>query len=425
MARGTSSFRTWDVEVATLQKQKTSFRICKRKGNDVIRIRQIEGTKVVREFSSGVWRVDDDDDIRAAARTCLESHHAGRWVGQKPQLKGAPLTWELMATRALDNLRARVAREGSRKNAEGHLRELSQKEGVVTVDGFETWCRERDPVKEPSAFRNRIETLSHIDKAGDIDLKDLVLRMRALKPKGAARKEQEQRTQKIKAIPTDEALEAWLDDLDGFKQWTLALIATYGLRPSEAWHAEGIDQQGWITIPGEGITKTERHFAPPQPVRWLERYQLRENFEKYQAELQERWPVRWTDRRGVQIPVNNSQVSNALYQEMEQNRIPRLYVGDEWLRPYDLRHSYAIRCETSTDPDLLATPREDFAKWLGHGVDVHERVYLKFIPRDRQLASMQTRYGRAKQNPADLAGLPDDIQAKLAKLEQLEKLLNS
>ena len=95
----------------------------------------------------------------------------------------------------------------------------------------------------------------------DLDLKPLLAELRALKPTGAAKKEQERRTQKIKAIPEDSKLEAWLDRLEGHEQWLCALIASYGLRPSEAWHAEGIDADGWIVIPGDGLTKTERHRA--------------------------------------------------------------------------------------------------------------------------------------------------------------------
>ena len=242
-----------------------------------------------------------------------------------------------------------------------------------------------------------------------------------MRPTGAAKKEQDRRTLKIRAIPTDESLQFWLDRLEGLDQWVFALIATYGLRPSEAWHAEKIDADGWLTIPGEGLTKTDRHFAPPVPAEWLDRYQLRENFKSYQVELRQRWPLKWEERGGLRIPTNNSEVSNALYNKLRDEAIDRLWVDDEWVRPYDLRHSYAIRCETSTDPDLLSTPAQDFAKWMGHTEEVHKRTYLKFMSRDRELESMKFRVGSAEAP----AGLSEEVLAKLAKLEQLEKLMAS
>ena len=76
------------------------------------------------------------------------------------------------------------------------------------------------------------------------------------------------------------------------------------------------------------------------------------------------------------IPTNNSIFTNSLYHWLYKNRIKRLYVDNEWVRLYDLCHSYAIRCETSEDPELVATTSEEFAKWLGQGFDVHKRVYL-------------------------------------------------
>lgn len=424
MARGQRNLSLWDLKVSDLRIKRSKFRMAIRANSPWIFIREMRPGKKYREFSSGRFRHELEEHIEACFQACVEAHRVGKWTLDTKKAGASHLSWKELADTTRAHLRQRVAREGSRKNAEGHLTEIAQLSGKVNAKALEAWAKERNPVTQPSAFRNRLETLSHINKANQLDLSDSLASLKALRPTGAAKKEQEQRTQDIKAIPTDEALEAWLDEQEGMVQWTLALIATYGLRPSEAWHVEKIDEHGWIVVPGEGLTKTDRHFAPPQPAAWVERYGLKENFEKYQTELNERWSIRWSDRNGLMVPVNNSQVTNSLYKQISQEKVSRLYVGDEWVRPYDLRHSYAIRCETSTDPDLLSTPREDFAKWLGHGVDVHERVYLKFIPRDRELASMQARYG-SKENPATGAGLSEEILAKLKKLEQLEKLLAS
>lgn len=423
MARGTREIDLWAFEVSRLRTVGSRFRMVRKKGKPFIYVREVESGKVVQEFSSGRFRHDLDEHVRQCAEECLVAHKRGRWT-LSTATSGSSLIedmgWFDLAERARANLRARVAREGSRKNAEGHLTEIGKIRGPITANRLKKWALERDPIAQPSAFRNRLETLSHIDKAGDLDLKPLIAELKAKRPTGAAKKEQERRTQQIRVIPDDLALEAWLDRLDGHVQWTFAMISTYGLRPSEAWHITDIDADGWATIPGEGATKTETHFARPVPERWVERYKLRDNLAKYQAELQERWPVRWEDRGGLRIPLNNSQVSNSLYQELENERIPRLTVDSEWLRPYDLRHSYAIRCEGAEE--LAHIPSEEFARYLGHGFEVHKRIYLKHMSPDRQKAASKVR-GRKQESPAAGAELPADVLEKLAKLEQLEALL--
>lgn len=426
MARGTKAISAWDHWVAVLGVKKTSFRMCKRANKPFIFIRFEDGEKV-RVFSSKIYRHDSDADIAACAAQCIAASQGkgnGWGATSKPTAHQIALTWELLADSALANLQARIARIGSRKNAEGHLAEIAKLSGPVTPKALERWALQRDPVTQPFPFRNRIETISHINKAGDLRLDETLVSLKAKRPTGAAKKEHERRTQKIKAIPTDQALEEWLDGLKGFEQWTLALIATYGLRPSEAWHVVSIDDDGWIHVPGDGLTKTVEHFAPPQPAHWVDRYDLRLNFEKYQAKLNNRWQIIWDERAGVNIPTNNSGVSNSLYERLKSDRITRLFVGDEWVRPYDLRHSYAIRCETSEDSELAATPSEEFAKWLGHGLEVHKRVYLAYMSAERRKAGLKARVGKAQENPTE-AGLPDDVLAKLAKLEQLERLIGS
>lgn len=426
MAKGSQNLSTWDHWVNRLRLAKCRFRIHKRKGKPFIFIKEMVDGKVAREFSSGIYEHKFEDHIEMCAKECLAAGKRGRWTLAAKRSSGLEgLTWPLVASNCLENLRARVARHGSRKNCEGHLKEIAQFSGAVSVEKLKEWALQRSPITEAAPYRNRLETLSHIDKAGDLDLKEVIVQLKALRPTGAAKKEQERATQKVRAIPEDKKLQAWLDKLEGHEQWVLALIATYGLRPSEAWHAEGIDDEGWIFIPGDGLTKTEEHEAPPILSEWVERYKLKENFELYQKQINNRWPIVWEDRKGQMIPTNNSVVSNALYRRIYEEKIPRLWVGDEWVRPYSLRHAYAIRCETSLDPDLLATPSEEFAKWLGHTIDVHKRTYLKWMSRERRSSSLKARVGVYKNQGASNTNgeLPPDVMEKLARLEKIEKAM--
>ena len=174
-------------------------------------------------------------------------------------------------------------------------------------------------------------------------------------------------------------------------------IATYGLRPHELWHAEGIDSQGWISIPGDMKTKTGEHFAPPVPEGWVERYDLRHNWEQFHGQLNARWTVRFADVSGVKIAVNNVAVSNSLYKEFQRKGLQKLWApvadgeGMDWVRPYDLRHAYAIRCATSTE--TADAFDDDMATWMGHGLDVHRRIYLRWLSSSRRKESLQRRRG--------------------------------
>ena len=144
----------------------------------VIYIRELEDNgKFVTQFTSGIYRPEIDEDIAACAAQCIAASQGTGWVAtSKPADVHIGLTWGLIADSALENLRARIARVGSRKNAEGHLAEIAKLTGPVTAKALEKWALQRDPVTQPSAFRNRIETISHINKAGALRLDETLTR---------------------------------------------------------------------------------------------------------------------------------------------------------------------------------------------------------------------------------------------------------
>lgn len=447
MARGAGQRRlnTWNRCAADLRLRRCRFRIRRRTGRPDIWVRELgEGGKVLREFKAGSFLADLDADIELVYRRCIQAGELGRWPDAVDNRPSETLSWPEFAQLVRQNLQQRIPKRSSRAHAEGHLRTFETFAGPVSALQLERWVCELDPVAQPSPFRKRLETLAQIQSSGLMDLQQVLARLRALRPKGTARRRQVQATMRPRAIPSDAALQAWLDGLTGMEQWVFALIATYGLRPSEAWHAEGIDAQGWITIPGEGRTKTARHYAPPVPAHWVQRYKLAKTFNERQKQLLDRWPLKWEERDGISFPVNNSSVSNYLHKLQRDRPQPNGTVypaqitplmakacdsdGSDWVRPYDLRHAYAIRCFSDAAVNML--PTDDHAQWMGHGVDVHERIYLKWMPAARQKAALQERHARlssASAEPEALtpAELPPEILARLAKLEQLEKLLSS
>ncbi len=427
--------------MADLGARGAQFRMEGRSDSELIQIVEYKDGKRLRRFSSEVYKKTEDEDIETLHRLCVRASESGTWEavigGTTTDEK---MTWAEFANRVKANLVARVARESSRRDTQGHLKEhISKFRGEVTSKRLFKWACEEDPVTRFYPFKKRIETLAQIQASGLLDVQKEIAELKKMKPKGSAKKRQERLTEKPRAIPKDLELEKWLDEIeDDLVQWVFALIATYGLRPSEAWHAEEIDEKGWITVPGDGLTKTELHYSPPVPREWVDRYKLRENFREMSERLNDRWKIRWEERDGVSIPVNNSQVSNSLWRNVYRttgNVTKKLFAaaadgeGQDWVRPYDLRHSFAIRCFDSEE--VRDYPTEEFAQWMGHGVEVHKRTYLKWMPAARRKQAVQGRFdhfGAKEKAPIEEAReetfeLPADILKKLQKLEKLEKLM--
>lgn len=395
MARGQARKESvWDTCVRHLQQERCRFRMERKSDSPYVWIRQVEGGKRVARFSSRYFLADDDDHVRQCMAACLACHESGVWDRSIGGELNDELTWDSFARIVSKDICKRIKRQGSRKNALGHLKEIGSFTGPVSTHRLLQWLKERDPTEQPQAFRNRMETLGHVQAARHetgLNLDAVLREGRDMRPRGAAKKARERSKVQIHAIPSDQQMQDWLDQHDGHEQWLLALISTYGLRPSEAWHAEGINDRGWLVIPGDGKTKTRRHIAPPVPSAWVERYRLAENFERYQQEVNERWKIKWVDDEGTMIPSNNSEVTNALYRQLfYRSSGRRLWVGDVWLRPYDMRHAYAIRCFTSED--VRGNANEDFARWMGHSLEVHERDYLKFMSSTREDEALMNRF---------------------------------
>ena len=100
---------------------------------------------------------------------------------------------------------------------------------------------------------------------------------------------------------------------------------------------------------------------------------------------------------GLKIPVNNSQVSNSLWRNVYRNsgnvthKLMAPSVDDpsqeEWVHAFDLRHSYTIRCFGSEElRDYLS---EQFVLWMGHGLVVQKRTYLRCMPKSRRKEGIQ------------------------------------
>ena len=387
----------WDQCVHELKVRHSRFRIRRHPGSPFIYVREMEEGRKLGEFSLKPMRWCNRDDIEEARDLCIQGHRKGRWPAA-PSEQPAPTgsDWAALAEACISDIKLRICKEGSRSHAINDLhKRIALFKGPVEPKRLQAWVLEHDPRLQLKSFNRRIETLSQIHRSGLMDLTAVLQRLRDMRPKGAAEKIRKASSMRVRVIPSDEELQHWLDRLEPFHQWVFACIATYGLRPHELWHAEGIDDQGWISIPGDMKTKTGEHFAPAVPDAWVERYGLRANWEQFHGQLNARWKVRFAELSGVRIAVNNVAVSNSLYEEFQRKGLQKLWApvadgdGMDWVRPYDLRHAYAIRCATSTE--TADAFDDDMACWMGHGLDVHRRIDLRWLSSSRRKQSLQRR----------------------------------
>jgi integrase len=426
--------QAWKDANAKLKALKIPYRLRTVSRSPYVFIRQLkpDGT-VLTEFSLQPLRAGRLEDIEEALARCLDAERAGYWPGKGPAPeKAPPATFAQLAALTLDHIQARL-KASSSAHMRGHLKALAELPGQVTIDRLRDWVLEVPP-SALSVYEKRLGTLAAMDQAlqagperqQGLDLQPLVVELRARKPKGGELKRIKDARRKPKAIPSDEALEAWLDGLDDpLLQWVYGLIATYGLRPSEVWHVLPIDSHGWITVPGDQLTKTATHVAPALPMAWVERYGLRDRFGEMQERLLQRWQIQWTDLGGQRVPNNNTSLSNYLYKQFQLRGTPKLWArawegdGQDWCRPYDLRHAYAVRCWSH--PEASAIPMAEHAEWMGHGLELHRSTYLRWMSPEARAAAARARAGHGQ--PAAAPALPDGITPELLALGRQLKAL--
>ena len=441
-----------------------------------IRVRHFVKGEIVDDFKIDglVWY--DPQHIRQARDLCLAAQSLGEWPLDDAQASPdlSQLTWPSLCARTHTFLRGYYLKQGSRQGYEQDLRlRIAKLPEPVTAEALKDWVLEATlPAREPQ-FKRRELLLVNIDKAiQELDLKKTVQDLRdyrKAKCGGAQAKQHQVKADKVRVLPEDQAIQDWLDGLDKeyaglpFYRLLFAYCATYGLRPHELWHMEGMTKEGWLIIPGgpkpdaDGRcwkTKSKAtHECPPIPHAWLDRYKLRENLEPFQQALRDRWAVKWAPiykennagemvNTGFTMPANNNQLGQ-YPAKLFQQRPPGLKQakpgpppvtalvaplaegeGFESVVPYDFRHCYAIRA--AVHPETINFPLYKQAEWMGHSEDVHRDHYLKWITRRRQEAGIDAeikQWGNYDQQQD--TGASEREQALEAKIEKLQRALNA
>jgi integrase len=172
------------------------------------------------------------------------------------------------------------------------------------------------------------------------------------------------RPEKPRNIPSKELILANFDKIQGGRKgtapgwrWIYGMLATFGLRPSEAFRVTDISGLSDRDAPRIKVVTAKRKrreirtvLALPIDAEWVETFDLKEK------------------RLPSSVPIegrSNQQIGRTVSNAFRRYEIDFL--------PYDLRHAYAIRLARSRVPLQMA------AKLMGHSPKVHYETYLEYI----------------------------------------------
>lgn len=151
-------------------------------------------------------------------------------------------------------------------------------------------------------------------------------------------------------VPSDREIEQWYEKIPEENGWRYAfgLMAAYGLRNHELFH---LDLESLLEPPGHLVLLNGK--TGPRKI-WCLYPKWWKKFELYEI-----------DRAFPQVTgKNNSDLGS---------RVTQALTRYGFSKPYNLRHAWAIRTIQYSLPVELA------AAMMGHSVDVHCRIYKKFL----------------------------------------------
>lgn len=217
----------------------------------------------------------------------------------------------------------------------------------------------------------------------------------------------------IRGIPTKKEAEKYFENIkDEFplETWCLVMMMNYGLRNHELHHIEEITSDdpsknmkwGWVYVAGEWRTKSKfEHWTFPIFPDWIEKYHLKDNFRNYQDLLRskakmnivsaldktKKWDKSIQNDRGVCD--NNSYLGNWITKRMkavlpiwkarvpDSNGIRNKKEAAQPIKPYDLRHTWAITVATESKWSKISDV--EAAQAMGHDISTHKKHYQRWI----------------------------------------------
>lgn len=144
-----------------------------------------------------------------------------------------------------------------------------------------------------------------------------------------------------RTLPTDQEIQEWCDSITSHRwRWVAGMMAAYGLRNHEAFHAEMDDYPRAIVTKG----KTGSRIVIPLYPEWAERWNLWEK-----------------SLPNVNLSMPNAKLGQRVTGWFHDTSAP--------FTPYCLRHCYARRCfEFNIAPDRAS-------RLMGHSLSIHLQIY--------------------------------------------------
>ena len=168
-------------------------------------------------------------------------------------------------------------------------------------------------------------------------------------------------------LPNDNFIEElWSEIPNKSWQYVFALMATYGLRNHEVFFSDlsSLKKGGDNIIRVLHTTKTGEHQVWPFHPKWVDIFGLHHLGEDYSL------------LPNINVDLKKTTLQNIGKRITDQFRRYQLKI-----KPYDLRHAYAVRTIFYDLPDTVA------ARMMGHSVNLHTQTYHHWITkRDQQKA---------------------------------------
>ena len=171
----------------------------------------------------------------------------------------------------------------------------------------------------------------------------------------------------FRELPTDEVIEKIWEKIPN-KSWkfVFALMATYGLRNHEVFFCDlsSLTNFGDKIIRVLPTTKTGEHQVWPFHPEWVEKFELSK-----------------LGKNPELLPNINRDLKTTTLQNIGKKITDQFNRYSLQIKPYDLRHAWAVRTIFYDLPDTVA------ARMMGHSVSLHTETYHHWITkRDQQQA---------------------------------------
>ena len=328
--------------------------------------------------------------------------------------------WTILL-RWVDTHLTKTMKQTSAKNIRGLINNAANQDLPLTWKSFKGWLFQKPIDSRP--FKNRLDALEQLrlavsGRVGDEPswlTRHNLMELRQQNNASTLKKKRYQPNNDVstvRAIPTKEQAEKYFDA--NYKKyplaiWCLIMMHCYGFRNHELWHCSPMNEDetgdsfkdSMIYVPGNWRTKSFEHYAFPIYPDWVEKYSLIDLLHDNQEILHRRARPKivsakdmskpWTgiDPSDLGVCTNNDYLGNWITKRFKEvlpewkASVPNktgAYISNakkEQVKPYDLRHTWAIRI--STMPEWSHVSESDAALAMGHSIEVHRRNYQRWI----------------------------------------------